>query len=75
MPKDDFDKARRRDRGRRERALLDREAEQKRWDGIKAKQKRLKNFPKHVLKLKPDGTYMSDTYTFDMKRWSHLSTE
>lgn len=65
MPKDDFDNARRKDRGRKEKALLDREAEQDR-------RKRLKDFPKHTLRKQPDGSYLSDVYTFSVKRWSHL---
>ncbi len=62
MPKDDWDKARRRDKARKEIALLNMEEKQ-------FIRKQLRLFPRHEGSFLPDREWVSGEYVFDSSRW------
>ena len=70
MPRDDYQKARLKDSGRRERARLDFESRKNRQADIDRQVKTARQFPKHVLRKQDDGSYVSGKYYFDVSRWN-----
>ena len=73
MPKDDYLKARNRQRGERERRRLDREqVNQHEINVAKFLERKQQNndFPAHELIEQPDGSLLSPVYKFDQSRWA-----